>query len=143
MLAFGEGQSGILKNVLHGQLRWEPFPQDHTFEQPVMDAVILDADSNFSWDVVTISDQKGNGDPQAHPVLTTTTNPDAAALRGDVRRVLIHTGPRTTASAWCTPILKDFLSRRSFVSLRARPSVSIPTRRLSTPPFDSALTTLV
>jgi hypothetical protein len=30
----------------------------------------------------------------------TTTNPDAAALRGDVRRVLIHTGPRTTASAW-------------------------------------------
>jgi tetratricopeptide (TPR) repeat protein len=80
VLAFGEGQSGILKNVLHGQLRWEPFPQDHTFEQPVMDAVILDADSNFSWDVVTISDQKGNGDPQAHPVLTTTTNPDAGVV---------------------------------------------------------------
>jgi hypothetical protein len=44
---------------------------------------------------------------------------DAAAKR--LRRVLLHTGPHTTASAWCTPILKDFLSRRSFLS--AHPSV--------------------
>jgi hypothetical protein len=29
------------------------------------------------------------------------------------RRVLSHTGPHTTASAWCTPILKDFSRRFS------------------------------
>ena len=80
VLAFGEGQSGILKNVLHGQLRWEHFPQGDTFQQPVMDAVILDADSNFSWDVVTISKQKENGSPHAPPVLSTTTNPDAGVV---------------------------------------------------------------
>eukprot|EP00982_Pelagococcus_subviridis_P016365 31474-Pelagococcus_subviridis.AAC.4 len=28
--------------------------------------------------------------------------------------VLSHTGPHTTASAWCTPILKDFPSRARF-----------------------------
>jgi hypothetical protein len=44
---------------------------------------------------------------------------DAAAKR--LRRVLLHTGPHTTASARCTPILKDFLSRRSFLS--AHPSL--------------------
>ena len=58
-----------------------------------------------------------------------------AALRR--RRVLFHTGPHTTALALCSPILKDVLSRRSFLS--ARPSlVSIPThraRRLSIPPL--------
>ena len=45
------------------------------------------------------------------------------------RRVLSYAGPRTTASAWCTPFLEDFLSRR----------ISSPTpgwfqsRRASTP----------
>jgi hypothetical protein len=38
-----------------------------------------------------------------------------------------HAGPRTTASAWCTPFLKD-VTRRAFLSARAGPSlVSIPT----------------
>ncbi|EEH53060.1 uncharacterized protein MICPUCDRAFT_52835 [Micromonas pusilla CCMP1545] len=36
-----------------------------------------------------------------------------------------HTGSRTTASAWCTPILKEFVSRRLFLS--AHPSLTIPT----------------
>ena len=36
-----------------------------------------------------------------------------SALAAEVRRVLSHTGPHTTASASCSPILKDFfLSRR-------------------------------
>ena len=49
-----------------------------------------------------------------------------------------HTGPHTTASAWCTPILKDFsLSRRTHVSLRRPGSLAFnhpdTPRRLSTP----------
>jgi transcription initiation factor TFIIE subunit alpha len=36
-----------------------------------------------------------------------------------------HTGSRTTASAWCTPILEEFVSRRLFLS--AHPSLTIPT----------------
>ena len=55
-----------------------------------------------------------------------------------------HTGPRTTASAWCASILEDFLSRaRLRFSPRGRPSVSTldpmtpfdsSDRRLSTTP---------
>ena len=49
--------------------------------------------------------------------------------RGSVRRVLSHTGPHTTAFAWCTPILEDFLSRRSFRSAHPSLSLSIPDLR--------------
>jgi undecaprenyl pyrophosphate synthase len=45
-----------------------------------------------------------------------------------IRRVLSsHTGSRTTASARCTPILKDFISRRVFLSARHPSPLSIPT----------------
>jgi hypothetical protein len=48
----------------------------------------------------------------------------------EMRRVLLYTGPHTTALAWCTPFLKDFVSRR----------VSPPTARFRSPsstPFNS------
>jgi hypothetical protein len=48
------------------------------------------------------------------------------ALTLTMRRVPSHAGPRATALAWCTPILKEFLSRRSFLSAQG-PSISIPT----------------
>ena len=41
---------------------------------------------------------------------------------------LTLTGPHTTPFAWCTPILKDFLSLRAFLSVH-HPSLSIPPRR--------------
>ena len=37
--------------------------------------------------------------------------PRAGSIYDD--RVRIHTGPHTTAIAWLTPFLKDFLSRRA------------------------------
>jgi hypothetical protein len=77
VLAFGEKRSGVLKNILHGQMRWEPFPKEFPFEKPVVDAAILDADSNFSWDLVTISHRPSGKESNPRPVLSTTTNPDA------------------------------------------------------------------
>eukprot|EP00982_Pelagococcus_subviridis_P004759 29337-Pelagococcus_subviridis.AAC.4 len=49
-----------------------------------------------------------------------------------------RTGPHTTAFARCTPFLKEFSSRRVFLS--AQPSLSIPTHRdtFQLTPFDSA-----
>ena len=47
--------------------------------------------------------------------------------RGGLRRVRIYTGPHTTASAWCTPILKDFLSRRISPPI-THPSLSVAAR---------------
>ena len=51
-----------------------------------------------------------------------------------------RTGPHTTAFARCTPFLKEFSSRRVFLS--AQPSLSIPTHRdtFQLTPFDSAPT---
>ena len=43
--------------------------------------------------------------------------------RAKARSVLSHTGPRTTALAWWTPILKDFRRR-----------LSPPTTRFQSPP---------
>ena len=70
----------------------------------------------------------------------------AALLCEGLRRVLSHAGPHTTAFARCTPILEDFLSRRSSLSAQG-PSVSIPDtpRCLSTPlltPLNAAPTSL-
>ena len=63
------------------------------------------------------------------------TFPNAVACEklscDESRRVLIdHTGPHTTASAWCTPILKDFCPAH----LSAHTSLSIPTHST---PFNS------
>jgi hypothetical protein len=60
------------------------------------------------------------------------TFPNAVACEklscDEIRRVLIdHTGPHTTASAWCTPILKDFCHHFS------PPTPRVQSRHASTP----------
>lgn len=80
ILAFGSKQSGILRNILHGQLRWEPFPDDSGLSAGVRSAALLDADANFSWDLLTTS-----RDADSHPDATlrwnATTNPDAGVVK--------------------------------------------------------------
>ncbi|MFT4558988.1 MAG: tetratricopeptide (TPR) repeat protein, partial [Planctomycetaceae bacterium] len=79
VLAFGEKQSGVLKNILHGQLRWEPFPEESnvSFEGKV---ALVDADSNFSWDLLTIT---GSTESSGAGQLTWfgTSNPDAGVTQ--------------------------------------------------------------
>lgn len=83
ILAFGQDMesSGILKNLLHGQLRWEAYAKDSALSGAVFDAEILDADSNASWDLATVSYAAGTAD-NVYPRLTmsTTSNPDAGVV---------------------------------------------------------------
>lgn len=78
VLAFGEGQSGVLKNVLHGQLRWEPFPESSGISGNVDSAVLLESDGNFSWDLVVSSASESE---KAVTRLLQTSNPDAGVIR--------------------------------------------------------------
>ncbi|MDA0284395.1 MAG: FG-GAP-like repeat-containing protein, partial [Planctomycetota bacterium] len=80
ILAFGSQKSGILRNLLHGQLRWESFPDDSSLSGPVIDAAILDADANFSWDIAAVPVSGGKSDVPP-PTLFTTANPDAGVVR--------------------------------------------------------------
>ena len=52
---------------------------------------------------------------------------DVSLMEAEARSIPDDTGLHTTPSAWWTPILKDFLSRRAFLSAH-HPSLSIPTR---------------
>lgn len=80
VLAFGNQQSGVLKNLLHGQFQWEHFPQGSAFAAPQFSASLLDADSNYSWDVLSISSQSEKP-AEGHLTLTTTANPDAGVVQ--------------------------------------------------------------
>jgi tetratricopeptide (TPR) repeat protein len=55
VLAFGSSTGGVLTNILHGQLRWEPFPDDSKVSFGSKLVALVDADSNFSWDLLTIT----------------------------------------------------------------------------------------
>ena len=68
------------------------------------------------------------------PIQRTVTSLEAFTIQARSR--CYYTGPHTTAFAWCTPFLKDFTSRRSFLSAHYPSLLSIPThppRRLTTP----------
>jgi tetratricopeptide (TPR) repeat protein len=80
VLAFGERSAGLLKNVLHGQLLWEPFPADSGLSNGVRSAALLDADANFSWDLLTTATGDEN-DPAATVSWNPTKNPDAGVVR--------------------------------------------------------------
>jgi len=84
VLAFGPGKdsSGILKNLLHGQFRWETHSKDSALTGPVLDAEIFDADSNASWDLATVSHPAWALE-DSNPKLTvsTTSNPDAGVVK--------------------------------------------------------------
>lgn len=77
VLAFGDRQSGVLKNILHGQLRWEPFPEGSGLSDSIESAVLLESDGNFSWDLVATS--TGDSD-RSITKLFRTTNPDSGVV---------------------------------------------------------------
>ena len=75
IVCLGNGVAGYLQNILHGQLRWQPFIDEG---KPLSDAralTLLDADANFSWDLIA-----GGTDSVR---LFKTSNPDAGIARFD------------------------------------------------------------
>ena len=82
ILAFGQDMesSGILKNLLHGQLRWETYGKDSALSGAVFDAEILDADSNASWDLATVSYAATTDNVYPKLTMSTTSNPDAGVV---------------------------------------------------------------
>ena len=80
VLAFGGTSGGVLTNILHGQLRWEPFSADSkvSFENGAV--ALLDADSNFSWDLLTITGTE-KMDVRGQLTWFGTSNADAGVTR--------------------------------------------------------------
>ncbi|MGZ0174630.1 MAG: FG-GAP-like repeat-containing protein, partial [Planctomycetales bacterium] len=79
VIALGDRQSGILKNILHGQLRWERFPKESGLNGGVHTAVLVDADSNFSWDLIA-APMSGDSEAPGEPALYPTGNSDAGVV---------------------------------------------------------------
>lgn len=52
VVCLGENGAGLLENVLHGQFRWQPFADDVAKFKGATSMALIDADSNFSWDLV-------------------------------------------------------------------------------------------
>lgn len=79
VLAFGDSTSGVLTNILHGQLRWEAFPDSPkvSFDD---DVALIDADSNYSWDLVTLTGQT-ESDNSGQFTWFGTANPDAGVTQ--------------------------------------------------------------
>jgi hypothetical protein len=80
VLAFGVETGGLLKNLLHGQLRWERFPEDSDLAFGVDSAALLDADENFSWDILTTT-RSTRMTPLPNLKWHGTTNPDAGVVQ--------------------------------------------------------------
>lgn len=80
VLAFGGRSGGVLTNLLHGQLRWELFSGDSNVLFDNGAVALVDADSNFSWDLLTIT---GTEKMDIHGQLTWfgSTNADAGVTR--------------------------------------------------------------
>lgn len=79
VLAFGDTTAGVLTNILHGQLRWEPFPETPkvSFDGNV---ALVDADSNYSWDLLTLTGQTA-ADNSGQFTWFGTANPDAGVTQ--------------------------------------------------------------
>lgn len=71
VVCLGNGTAGILENQLHGQLRWKEFPKEAAAVKSASAMTLIDADANFSWDLVTTGESTA-----FHP----TTNPDAGVV---------------------------------------------------------------
>lgn len=80
VLAFGERHSGVLTNILHGRLRWEEFPEDLGLSGDVRTAALIDADSNFSWDLLAVTGTGSNKSGYALDFFG-TANPDAGVIQ--------------------------------------------------------------
>jgi len=80
-LSKNEGHSGVLKNILHGQLRWKSFQLGSAeLDGAVFDAAILDADANVSWDIASVSHSFGPKIYEPTVRLSATANPDAGVV---------------------------------------------------------------
>ena len=114
VLAFGNKQSGVLKNILHGQLRWEPFPEDSGLADKVSDAVLLDADSNFSWDLVAVSlDHDRN--KAGHPLdWFGTANPVAGVVQFTGKSEIAAGGGRLIALDYDNDGFTDLVGGNTF-----------------------------
>lgn len=73
VVCVGNGVSGYLENLLHGQFRWQPFSGDDGPAKDVQAVAVTDSDANFSWDLIT-----GNS---AGVMYQGTTNPDAGVTK--------------------------------------------------------------
>ena len=80
VLAFGGTSGGVLTNILHGQLRWEPFPRESNVVFENRTVALLDADSNFSWDLLTVT-RTEKMDVRGQLTWFGTSNADAGVTR--------------------------------------------------------------
>lgn len=80
VLCLGESGAGWLENVLHGQFRWQPFNEDIAKFKGATSMSLIDADSNFSWDLVL------GGATSVDYVRT--TNPDSGVTKIVGQRVV-------------------------------------------------------
>ena len=79
VLALGDSTAGVLTNILHGQLRWEPFPETPKVSFDA-DVALVDADSNYSWDLLTLTGQT-KSDVSGQLTWFGTANPDAGVTQ--------------------------------------------------------------
>jgi tetratricopeptide (TPR) repeat protein len=73
IVCLGNGTAGYLQNILHGQLRWQPFTENGTPLSTASSVALIDADANFSWDLAAASADSLR--------LFGTSNPDAGVTR--------------------------------------------------------------
>jgi len=73
VLCLGEGTAGQLSNILHGRLRWEEFPDEASYLKSAKTIAVLDADANFSWDIISAGSEGVS--------VSTTMNPDAGVVK--------------------------------------------------------------
>lgn len=52
VVCLGANGAGLLENVLHGQFVWKEFPPTETAFKQASSMALMDADANFSWDLV-------------------------------------------------------------------------------------------
>ncbi|MHC4880356.1 MAG: FG-GAP-like repeat-containing protein, partial [Planctomycetota bacterium] len=73
VVCLGHNTAGYLQNVLHGQLRWQPFAGNGESLKEATTLALLDADASFSWDLAAAT---GSGTQ-----LFATANPDAGVTQ--------------------------------------------------------------
>ena len=73
VLCLGAKGAGVLENVLHGQFRWQELKADKLPFEGASSFAVLDADANFSWDVLVAGPQS--------VLYGRTTNPDAGVVK--------------------------------------------------------------
>jgi len=75
IVCLGDGTAGFLQNILHGQMRWQPFADHGASLADASLLALLDADSNFSWDLIAADTNAAR--------LFGTSNPNAGVTRFD------------------------------------------------------------